>query len=624
MGKKASYDFSGWAATTNVECTDHTIIRPGAFAHQDGHDVTMVWQHNHGDISNVLGHAILKDRGEKGTYMYGFLNKDTEQGRNAKAMIEHGDIKGISIYANQLQRRGKEILHGDIKEVSLVLATADPGAYIDYVAHSENGQIVHCSAEQAEGACIFNNAQLMLAHSDEEEDDMGDYYDDDEDELYHADDDGDEGESGGGEETVGDIVNSMNEKQATVLKALVGKAYEKGRAEAGGKASNQEDNDDDEGDEKMKHDVFDSNDMRTGAALSHSDLNELCRAAFEDTRNYGGSFHDAFVAHADQDYGIGNIDLLFPDAKAINNTPEFIKRETEWVAGVMSGTKHVPYTRIKSLFADITADEARARGYIKGNKKIEEFFALAKRETTPQTIYKKQKLDRDDILDVTTIDVVNWLWSEMRLMLNEELARAFLIGDGRTVGTQDKISEDHIRPIVSDAELFMVAEALTSAASENAATMVEEISKKHKNYKGTGSPTFFTTVDQHTNMLWIKDLNGRRIYESDEQLCSALRVSKIVEVPVMESFTKTFSGRTDIADGTYTLAGIKVNLSDYAVGTDKGGEINSFDDFDIDYNQYKYLLETRCSGCLVKYHAAQTFWLPSATAASSTDEDAEG
>lgn len=656
-----NYDFSGWAATNNVRCSDNTIIRPGAFKDNDGMTVPLVWQHSHDNPSNVLGHAVLKNSDPKGTYMFGYLN-NSEEAQHAKESIIHGDIKAISIFANQLKRHktpeGDEILHGNIREVSLVLAGADPGAFIDYIRHSDDGE--------SDEAIIYNNAEIVLedfvqheddettvdevidsmtetqqtvlkalvgeayaigqddSSADQEEDSMNDQYDDTEvteeteevddqvdvdDDVAHADDTDDD-------ETVEDVINGMNEKQQTVLKALMGKAYEKGQADAGAKTDDEDD--ESEGDKNMKHDVFDNNDGYVGGTLSHADLDALCQVARDDVRNFGGSFKDSFIAHAENDYGIGNIDLLFPDAKAIDSKPEFIQRQMEWVTEVIGKTRHLPYTRIKSLFADITADEARAKGYITGKLKKEEFFALAKRETTPTTVYKKQRLDRDNILDATTIDVVNWVWGEMRLMLNEEIARAILLGDGREVSSTDKIPETNIRPIATDAELFTVAELVTSL---DARDLVEEMAKKHKNYRGSGAPVMFMGVETHTDMLWVKDELGRKIYTSDAELCSALRVSKIVEVPLMDDFTKAIAGRTDIADGTYKLLGLKVNLSDYATGTDKGGEITSFDDFDIDYNQFKYLLETRMSGALVKYHGAQAFW--QTTNAVVTPEDDE-
>lgn len=650
------YDFSGWAATNNVRCTDNTIIRPGAFSQNDGMTVPLVYQHQHTDDRNLLGHAVLQER-PKGIYAYAYLNEDTEQGRNAKASVMHGDIKSMSIWANQIKRRkteeGDEILHGNIREVSLVLAAADPGAYIDYIRHSDG--------DESNGeAVIYNSANLIIAHSDDEEpkkkkepednaedgdgmkdreeneglkeelkkkveDDTEEYDEEDSEEedseeeekkkaIEHADNSDDSDDSD--DETAEDVVNSMNDKQKVVLKALLGKAYMKGVDDA--KNGNDKDVDDskDEGDKGVKHDVFDNDNIRVmdDGMLIHADnkeeMNTLCHAAFKDAANFGGSFKRSFIAHAAEDYGIENIDLLFPDAKAISNTPEFIKRETEWVQGVLSGTRHLPYARIKNLFADITADEARARGYITGKKKLNEFFKLVKRETNPTTIYKKQQLDRDRIIDATTLDVVNFVWSEMRLMLNEEIARAILIGDGREESDESKISETNIRPIIGDSELFTVEELLPAETANNYAALIEAISMTHKRYKGTGSPVMYMGVDKHTRMLWVKDLNGRRIYTSDAELCSALRVSKIIECPLMDDYTYTFSDRTDIADGTYELCGVKVNLNDYACGTDKGGAIDSFNDFDIDYNQYKYLLETRMSGALVKYHAAQAYWLP--------------
>ncbi len=623
MAKK--YDFGGWVTKNDVLCSDGTTIKKGCFAHNDGKRVPLSWNHNHNDPNDVLGYADLIAKPE-GIYAYGSFN-DTAAANTAKQLVAHGDINALSIFANHLKRRGGDIFHGDIKEVSLVLAGADPTAFIDRlnIEHADDTE------ESDFDAYIYGGDTDGLQHGDVEasEEEKKDPSEDEsiehacgggttkKKEVEHAKEEvpstkkeeetketmdeevkKPEG-TPSGKKKVGDIVDTMNEEQKGALAYLVGKALSEKENKGG---------------EPVKHNAFD--DAENGAnddELTHDDLNEICAASLKDVKNYGGSFKDSFIAHAGE-YGIGNIDLLFPDAQAINNEPEFIKREDAWVATVMNGTSHTPFSRIKSLFADITADEARAKGYITGHQKTEEFFSLAKRETTPQTVYKKQKLDRDSILDATTLDVVNWLMGEMRVMLNEELARAFLIGDGRLIASEDKISEDHIRPIATDNDVFTVNEVLTSAQVADPALEVETISKAHKNYKGSGSPVLFTTVDTHTNMLWAKDAQGRKLYESDQQLCAALRVSAIVEVPVMEEFSYAFVGKKDakgaaITDGTYDLIGIKVNLKDYNVGTDKGGQINNFNDFDIDYNQYKYLMETRCSGALVKWHSAQTFWV---------------
>lgn len=586
MGKKPHYDFSGWATRNDIECSDGRTIRKDAFIDNDGMSVPLVWGHRHDDPEKILGHCLLQNQPE-GVYTYGYFN-DTPQGKNAKALVMHGDIGSLSIYANKLQQLGGNVMHGQIREVSLVLAGANPGAYIDDVVMHEDGT--------DPGAVIYTGLPLEILIEDA-----------DADAIEHADDEK-EAEVANNEEktekTVGDVIETMNDEQKEALYALIGAALEEGVDE--------DDTDDEEGEEtEMKHNVFDNNEGEVmGDELMHADDlyavgDELCHAAFADVRNYGGSFRDAFLAHAEGDYGIGNIELLFPDAKAIDNHPEFIKREDAWVSTVMNGTKHLPFSRIKTLFADITEDEARARGYIKGNKKVEEFFSLAKRETTPTTIYKKQKLDRQDIIDATTIDIVSWLWTEMRIMLNEEIARAILLGDGRPTSSPDKINEQNIRPIVSAEDLFCVKKNFTSAEAATVDAMIEAMSKAHRDYRGSGAPVMFMAPSTHSDMLWVRDTNKHRLYASDAELCSALRVSAIVEVPLMEDFTvsETVNGTTTV----YDVNAIKVALKDYSIGTDKGGEITTFDDFDIDYNQYKYLIEGRMSGALTKWHCAQVF-----------------
>lgn len=592
MGGKKHYDFGGWATRNDIECSDGRTIRKDAFIDNDGKTVPLVWGHRHSDPDKVLGHCELMNRPE-GVYTYGYFN-DTPQGKNAKALVMHGDIEALSIYANQLQQYGGNVMHGQIREVSLVLAGANPGAYIDDV-------MLHGEGTDAE-AVIYTGLPLeyevasadsdAIEHADGE--DMNEEKTEEKVEKTEV-----------KEKTVGEVVETMNDEQKEALYALVGAALESGTED--------EDFDDEEGEEtEMKHNVFDNNEgaVIEGGELMHSDDlvalgDELCHAAFNDVRNYGGSFRDAFLAHAEGDYGIGNIELLFPDAKAIDNHPEFIKREDAWVSTVMNGTKHLPFSRIKTLFADITEDEARARGYIKGNKKVEEFFSLAKRETTPTTIYKKQKLDRQDIIDATTMDVVSWLWTEMRVMLNEEIARAILLGDGRPTSSPDKINEQNIRPIVSAEDLFCVKKNFTSDESATVDAMIEAMSKAHRDYRGSGAPVMFMAPSTHSDMLWVRDTNKHRLYASDAELCSALRVSSIVEVPLMEDFTvsETVNGTTTV----YDVNAIKVALKDYSIGTDKGGEITTFDDFDIDYNQYKYLIEGRMSGALTKWHCAQVF-----------------
>lgn len=590
MGGKRHYDFGGWATRNDIECSDGRTIRKDAFIDNDGKTVPLVWGHQHQSPDKVLGHCELKNCPE-GVYTYGYFN-DTPQGKNAKALVMHGDIGSLSIYANQLQQLGANVMHGQIREVSLVLAGANPGAYIDDV-------ILHGEGVDAE-AVIYTGLPIEF-EVEEAAADAIEHADDNSKEADVA-DNKEEKKEEAKEKTVGEIVETMNDEQKEALYALVGAALENGV----------EDDETEEGENtEMKHNVFDNNEnVVTGDELMHADDlyavgDELCHAAFADVRNYGGSFRDSFLAHAEGDYGIGNIELLFPDAKAIDNHPEFIKREDAWVSTVMNGTKHLPFARIKTLFADITEDEARARGYIKGNKKVEEFFSLAKRETTPTTIYKKQKLDRQDIIDATTIDVVSWLWTEMRIMLNEEIARAILLGDGRPTSSPDKINEQNIRPIVSAEDLFCVKKNFTSAEVATVDAMIEAMSKAHRDYRGSGAPVMFMAPSTHSDMLWVRDTNKHRLYASDAELCSALRVSSIVEVPLMEDFTvsETVNGTTTV----YDVNAIKVALKDYSIGTDKGGEITTFDDFDIDYNQYKYLIEGRMSGALTKWHCAQVF-----------------
>ena len=585
MGGKQHYDFGGWATRNDIECSDGRTIRRDAFIDNDGKRVPLVWGHRHEAPDKVLGHCILQNRPE-GVYTYGYFN-DTPQGKNAKAIVMHGDIESLSIYANQLQQLGANVMHGQIREVSLVLAGANPGAYIDDV-------ILHGDRSDTE-AVIYTGLPIELFVEEAEEET-----------IEHADEPAEESASEEKEEskekTVGDIVETMNDEQKEALYALIGAALEDGEDE-------EDDTDEEEGEEtEMKHNVFENNETDE---LMHSDDilemgNELCHTAFKDVRNYGGSFRDSFLAHAEDDYGIGNIELLFPDAKAIDSHPEFIKREDAWVSTVINGTKHLPFSRVKTLFADITEEDARALGYLeKGKLKKEEFFSLAKRETSPTTIYKKQKLDRQDIIDATTMDVVSWLWSEMRIMLNEEIARAILIGDGRSNASQDKIDESCIRPIVTAEDLFCVKKNFTSEEAATTDTMIEAMSKAHRDYRGSGAPVMFMAPSLHSDMLWTRDNIGRRLYTTDAELCSVLRVSQIIDVPLMEDLAR--SETVNNVTTTYDIYAIKVALKDYSVGTDKGGEITTFNDFDIDYNQYKYLIEGRMSGSLTKWHCAQVF-----------------
>lgn len=555
------FDFSGWATKVNLKCSDGRTIMKDAFKDNDGKSVPLVWNHQHNDPTNVLGHALLQNRDE-GVYAYCTFN-DSEAGKTGKLLVQHGDVCALSIWANQLKQNLNNVVHGNIREVSLVLAGANPGAFIDSI-------IMH-GQESDEEAIIYTGEDIVLSHGDDKEDKK---VEETEKKIET-----------GKEETVADVFNTLSEKQKNVVYAIIGQALEEGEGS--------DDEEESEGGKEMKHNVFDQIEEKQDDVLSHDAMNTI----ISDGKRFG-SLKESFLAHADE-YGIKQIDYLFPEAKSLNNPPEFIKRETDWVSKVMNGVHRTPFSRIKSSFADITADEARAKGYIKGNLKKEEVFTLLKRSTTPTTIYKKQKLDRDDIIDITDFDVVAWLKSEMRMMLNEEIARAILIGDGRLSSSDDKINEQNIRPIASDAELYSVRVPVTVAASattdDKAKAMIRAAVKARKEYKGSGNPTFFTTEDWLTDALLLEDTMGHRLYKNESDVAAAMRVSNIVTVPVMEG-TKGPNGGD--------LIGIIVNLNDYNVGADKGGAINMFDDFDIDYNQQKYLIETRCSGALTKPYSA--------------------
>lgn len=556
------FDFSGWATRTNLRCSDGRTILKDAFKANDGQTVPLVWNHRHNDPYNVLGHALLENR-ENGVYAYCTFN-DTESGRNAKQLVEHGDVSALSIYANQLKQQGSNVLHGAIREVSLVLAGANPGAYIDSVIkHGE---------ESDEEAIIYTGENIYLSHADNNEIQPNSKEKDYMEENKKKDEN---------EETVKDIFDTLTEKQKTVVYAIIGQALED--------AGVSKDSEDIKGGNSMKHNIFDNDEQQATDVLSHSEMT----AILSDAKRYG-SLRESVLAH-----GIEQIDYLFPDAKTINDTPEFIKRDTSWVQKVMNGVHHTPFSRIKSIFANITEDDARAKGYIKGHQKRDEVFSLLKRTTTPTTVYKKQKLDRDDVVDITDFDVVAWLKSEMRMMLDEELARAFLIGDGRLSSSDDKINEQNIRPIVSDDDLYTikayVGVTANSTEDQKAKAFIRSAIKARKGYKGSGEPSLYTTEDMLTDCLLLEDSTGRIIYDSVEKLAKTLRVKEIVTVPVMEGAKGNAGG---------DLLGIIVNLADYNVGADKGGAVNMFDDFDIDYNAQKYLIETRCSGALTKPYSA--------------------
>lgn len=569
-----NYDFSGWATKNDLQCMDGRTIRKDAFKDQDGTEVPLVWNHQHNDVENVLGHAILENR-EDGVYAYCSFN-NTQKAQAAKEQVVHGDVKSLSIWANRLQEVGKDVTHGVIREVSLVLAGANPGAYVDYViAHGEG-------EPEALEACYYEPIELF--HSDDTK------KEDEKKEVKKSESSVKTDEKNTGGKTIKEIVGTMNEEQKDALYAIVGNLVE-------------DEEDDDKTDKKegedevkMKHNVFDNETMENENVLSHDAMTTIIR----DGKRYG-TLKESFLEHS-AEYGIENIDYLFPDAKNLNTPPEFIQRDMGWVQKVLNGAHHTPFSRIKSMFADITEDEARAKGYIKGKLKKEEVFSLLKRVTTPTTIYKKQKMDRDDVIDITDFDVIAWLKSEMRLMLDEEIARAVLIGDGRLASSDDKINEQNIRPIYKDEELFVVKATVNLSAGatddDKAKAFIKSVIKNRKNYKGSGNPTLFTTEDVVTDCLLLEDTTGRTLYTSVNDLATKLRVKEIVTVEPMEGLSREVSGKT------YDLMGIIVNMNDYNIGADKGGAVNMFDDFDIDYNQQKYLIETRCSGALIKPYSA--------------------
>ena len=568
------YDFSGWATKNNLLCSDGRTILKDAFKNDDGVTVPLVWNHQHNDPSNILGHALLENRDE-GVYAYCKFN-DSEPGKNAKLLVEHGDVSALSIYANQLKQQGGNVLHGAIREVSLVLAGANPGAFIDSViSHSEDVD---------DEAIIYTGENICLAHAEKQMEETTKVMEEKKEMAPET-----KTEEPKKEKTVQDIFNTLNEEQKKVVYALIGQVIE----EAENKSSKENETKDIEGGKKeMKHNVFENDKENQENVLQHSDI----EAIFADAKRYG-SLKDSVLQH-----GITNIDYLFPEAKDVNTAPEFIKRDMGWVEKVMRSVHHTPFSRIRSTFANITEEDARAKGYIKGKLKKDEVFSLLKRSTTPTTVYKKQKLDRDDVVDITDFDVVAWLKSEMRMMLDEELARAFLIGDGRISSSDDKINEQNIRPIYNDDDLYTVKAVIevsqTATAEEKTKAFIKSVIKNRKEYKGTGSPTLYTTEDVVSDCLLLEDANGRFIYDNIDKLKNVLRVADIVTVPVMEGAKGKNQG---------DLLAILVNLADYNVGADKGGAVNMFDDFDIDYNAQKYLIETRCSGALVKPYSAIAF-----------------
>lgn len=568
----SNYDFAGWATRNNVKCSDGRVILQNAFQGNNGAIVPLVWNHQHDNPDCVLGQALLENRPE-GVYAYCRFN-GTESGNTAKELVEHGDVSSLSIFANQLKEQGSNVLHGNIREVSLVLAGANPKAYIeDVFAHSDD--------EEEDGIRIYMGEPLTsLSHSDTQTESAEKQPDDTKDD----------------DETVGDVFNSLTEKQKKVFYFMLAKAMNEGKAD-GEDDENKDTNNKEEN--TVKHNVFDqTTDETNGGTLSHDAMN----AIIKDTKRFG-TMKESYLQHADE-YGIENIEYLFPEAHNLNETPEFIKRDTGWVGKVMSSVHHSPFSRIKSMFANITEDQARAKGYIKGNLKKDEVFSLLKRTTTPTTVYKKQKIDKDDWDDITDFNVVSWLKTEMRMMLDEELARAYLLGDGRSTSDDDKINEQNIRPVATDEALFTIQKAVnvTSNATDDdkAKAFIKAVIRSRKEYKGSGNPTLYTTEDMLTTCLLLTDTTGRDIYEDVNQLCKKLRVKEIVTVPVMEG--------VKAKDGNDMLA-ILTNMNDYNVGADKGGSVNMFDDFDIDYNQQKFLMETRCSGALTKPYSAIVYSL---------------
>lgn len=633
---KRGYDFAGYATRNDVRCTDGTVIRKGCFSAMDGQTVPMVYQHNHTGIDNVIGHAELEERPD-GMYCYAYCN-DTDAGRTAKEIVRHGDVNAFSIWANQIKRNRSDILHGEIKEVSLVLSGADRTALIDtIVEHDDTG------GEQAEIQFLGGYAE-MISHSDlekdeddededknknkESQDSVAEEKSDKEKKKMGADDNSN---ASGKERTVQDVLDTFNDEQKKVLEFIVGKAIEDAK-----KGTDKSDTDkDDEEDTEVKHNVFDSRESSQNY-ISHDDMVALInkgkkigslKDAFEDAKEEGVIAHADYdgmtAATGSQQYGFNDPEFLFPDAKTLNTTPEFIKRNTDWVEKVMSGTHHTPFSRVKSIFADITEDQARAKGYIKGKQKKEEVFSLLKRTTDPQTVYKKQKMDKDDIDDITDFNVIVWIKAEMQGQLREEVARAILIGDGRLADDDDKIKEDHIRPVFNDVNLFTIKVPVEIPANADESTKAKALMraaiKARKDYKGSGNPSFYSTDDELTNMLLIENGIGERLYKSESEVATAIRAKEIVTVEPMEGL------QIEIDEGAsgkkkYPVAGTMVNLVDYNIGTNGGAKTDFFDDFDIDFNQYKYLYETRMSGALIKPFSAITFYYKTAAAAAGGKE----
>lgn len=627
------FDFSGYATKNDLKCADGRTIRKNAFADCDGQTVPLVWNHKHGTPSDILGHAILENR-EDGVYTYGVFN-ETKSGKDAKELVRHGDVKALSIYANQLVQKGGDVLHGMIREVSLCLAGANPGARIDDLSFE------HDYNEDCEDfeALLYNGDNIELAHSDEEvKDEPVEEVEPEvkqeeakpepkqEEELAHSDDKEEKTvATESNEKTVQDVWDSMSEEQKNVVYFMIGQALEENGGEAAEDAKEEK---------EMSHNLFEGDNAQN--TLTHDELNAAMSTVIADAKKYG-TLKDSYEHHMSEGvlahaidttgmdvpsvnnqtyatnvgYGVNGVEMLFPDARTLNNIPEFIARNIDWVNVVLNGVHKSPFSRIKSVFANITEDEARAKGYIKANTKKNEFFSLMKRTTIPQTVYKKQKMDRDDIVDITDFDVVAWIKSEMRMMLNEELARAILVGDGRLVSDEAKISEEHIRPIVSDAALFTIKTTVPLGDDDEKTirNFMKAAVRARKDYKGSGNPVLYTTEEVLTEMLLLEDGIGHPMYKSEAEVATALRVSSIVTVPVMEGYKNA---------SNQELMGIIVNLKDYNVGADKGGEVNMFDDFNIDMNQFIYLIETRCSGALTKPFSAIALFKAASSSTTTT------
>lgn len=629
-------DFSGYATKNNIRCSDGRTIMHNAFAEQDGDVVPLVWQHDHNSPDNVLGHALLENR-DDGVYCYGVFN-DTPTAKQARELVSHGDINSLSIYANHLSQNGGNVEHGVIREVSLVLAGANPGAMIDNVAiqHSDGNvdelddEAVIYSGEELNHSDIFDIVQMDDEYEPEYEDDIShaDGSDEDSDgetiqdvfntltdkqknvvyaligmalnknsggDIEHADSDEDSED-----ETIQDVFDTLTDKQKNVVYALIGLAIDDA---TGNKENNTAEHSAFEGDAMN---IFEKNGMAMSTAdyVSHEDQEAFMTAVAKENPT---SFKDFALAHA-QDYGIKDIGILFPDAKAVENQPELYKRDTEWVSTVLSGTRHTPFSRIKTYYADLTEDTARAKGFTldrdNNKRKMDEIFKVAKRQTTPTTIYKKQKLDRDDIIDITDFSVVNFLMSEMKVMLDEEIARAVLIGDGRSPSAEDHINTENIRPIVGDDEMYVIYSVAT-AADEDMTAFVDRVRTSKTGYLGSGTPTMFISPSKHGQLMVQRDKVGRRLYDTDASLAAAMGVSAIVEVPLFENLV-------DPKKQNNNVDALIVNLRDYTIGTDNGGAVTSFEDFDIDYNQKKYLMETRMSGALTKLKSAIVIESPKA------------